>query len=388
MPMSPCAVKVFSVALLSLFMTVAASAQSIAETKQKADEDGPSEQLAIQQLRGIAESIKKCPGWRTPDGDYGSYFGSAPLNVIWDIEQRQSTRSDKLGYIEFVQHAGYDSALPLTCRKKDVDCQTHNKVLALVGPTWRDFHPFDQFRYEFDLGPDGLEFVRALMRHENADEHWVATELKRGCVEDGVRSVLNHSSAPLVDSSSVAALVSPNARPQGVPQAIWEAANKGDANAMLRLGVLYESGKNVPLNREEAVHWFLRAADKGIAEAEFFLGVVYLNGEGVQQDYPQGMFWLRKSAEQSDANAEYSLGHVYYYGEGTAKDAAEAYFWFSLAAMESLPNNPVEIVPPDKLLNRPAQQLRDEIAAKLKPAKLREAQQRISQWVESHPKAH
>ena len=205
MPVFRSAVIAFSVALLILSMTVAASAQSIAEAKEKVDKEDASVQHAIQQLRAIAELIKKCPGWRTPDADYGSFFGSAPLNVIWDVEQRQSTRSDKLGYIEFVQHAGYDSALPLTCRKKDVDCQTHNKVLAKLLPTWRDFHPFDQFRYEFDLAPDGLEFARAQMRHENADEHWAATELKHGCLEDAILSILNHPSEPLVDSSSVAA---------------------------------------------------------------------------------------------------------------------------------------------------------------------------------------
>jgi hypothetical protein len=89
------------------------------------------------------------------------------------------------------------------------------------------------------------------------------------------------------------------------------------------------------------------------------------------------LFWLRKSAEQGDAGGESRLGIAYSAGEGVTEDQAEAYFWFSLAAMAPSPGESVEL----------AQKNRDEISTKLKGAKLREVQQRVSEWLQTHPKA-
>src|SRR3974390_3814249 len=41
-----------------------------------------------------------------------------------------------------------------------------------------------------------------------------------------------------------------------------------------------------------------RAANKGDARTQTALGVMYENGRGVQRDYEQATFWYRKAADQ------------------------------------------------------------------------------------------
>ena len=50
---------------------------------------------------------------------------------------------------------------------------------------------------------------------------------------------------------------------------------------------MYEVGKDVTQDYEEAVRWFRKAADQGIAEAQYSLGVMYGEGQGVMQDYAE-----------------------------------------------------------------------------------------------------
>jgi len=51
------------------------------------------------------------------------------------------------------------------------------------------------------------------------------------------------------------------------------AAEQGDANAQLRLGVLYLDGKGVPQDDKEALWWFRQAATQDMPVAQLYLGV-------------------------------------------------------------------------------------------------------------------
>jgi len=48
------------------------------------------------------------------------------------------------------------------------------------------------------------------------------------------------------------------------------AANQDDVYALLRLGQLYEEGRYIPQNQQEAVHFYRRAAELGNDEARTF----------------------------------------------------------------------------------------------------------------------
>ena len=67
-------------------------------------------------------------------------------------------------------------------------------------------------------------------------------------------------------------------------------------------------------------------ADKGDAEAQNRLGLIYGIGEGVEQDRVEAARWFRLAAMQGEANAQYHLGLQY-----ITKNDVEAYAWFSVA---------------------------------------------------------
>ena len=76
----------------------------------------------------------------------------------------------------------------------------------------------------------------------------------------------------------------------------------------------------------EAVKWYRKAAEQGDADAQVFLGLMYRNGKGVQQDYAEAVKWVRKAAEQGNAEAQFNLGVIVMYrsGKGVQQDYAEA----------------------------------------------------------------
>ena len=111
------------------------------------------------------------------------------------------------------------------------------------------------------------------------------------------------------------------------------AAELGDAQAQFFRGIMYEEGKGVPRDREEAVKWYRQAAEQGHVQAQSHLAVSYELGEGVQKDKEEAVKWYRQVAEQGDAEAQYFLGAKYYHGAGgVQQDYAQAMKWFRQVA--------------------------------------------------------
>ncbi len=87
---------------------------------------------------------------------------------------------------------------------------------------------------------------------------------------------------------------------------------RGDVEAEVALGNLYESGQSVlPLDPAQAAEWYRRAADKGHAGAQMNLAMMYLDGQGVARNVPQAVAWYEKAADGGDAIAMFSLGSIY-----------------------------------------------------------------------------
>ena len=59
---------------------------------------------------------------------------------------------------------------------------------------------------------------------------------------------------------------------------------------------MYGKGRGVEQDHAEAVHWFRMAADQGDAQAQLNLGVKYYYGEGVPQDYLSAYVWSNLAA--------------------------------------------------------------------------------------------
>ena len=67
---------------------------------------------------------------------------------------------------------------------------------------------------------------------------------------------------------------------------------------------MYEDGKGVRQDDEEAAAWFRKAADQGYAAAQTLLGVMYEHGKGVDKDEAEALRLYRLSAAQKDAPPE------------------------------------------------------------------------------------
>ena len=90
-----------------------------------------------------------------------------------------------------------------------------------------------------------------------------------------------------------------------------------------------------PLNRmsqTEIVGSIRRDADRGDADAQLKLGGLYMDGVGVSKDKTEGVEWYRRAAENGDPVAQLLLGFMYYLGEGVPQDDATAAKWWGNAA--------------------------------------------------------
>lgn len=108
-------------------------------------------------------------------------------------------------------------------------------------------------------------------------------------------------------------------------------AEKGDAEAQVKLGLIYAKGLGVPRDAGIAVAWFRKSAAQGNAEGQYSLGVAYDLGDTGASDLGQAAIWYRKSAEQGYAEAQYNLGHLMLNG-GVAEQYQEGAAWVLKAA--------------------------------------------------------
>ena len=115
-------------------------------------------------------------------------------------------------------------------------------------------------------------------------------------------------------------------------------AEKGDAEAELKMGLRYtpnaKGGKDVKI----AVQWYEKAARHGQVEAQYRYGLALLEGRGVVQDYKTAFYWLEKAAQLGQPQAQATLGEIYNSGIAIHRDIERAYLWFNLAAAQGLEN--------------------------------------------------
>jgi TPR repeat protein len=112
------------------------------------------------------------------------------------------------------------------------------------------------------------------------------------------------------------------------------------------LGVCYEFGHGVPQDSAEAAKWYRLAAEQGCAAAQNKLVVGIQSGRIVPLDREEEWKWCvredtnisdilkstRKGAERGEASEQFLLGHCYEKGLGVPKDIIEAFKWLKLAA--------------------------------------------------------
>jgi len=116
----------------------------------------------------------------------------------------------------------------------------------------------------------------------------------------------------------------------------YQAAERGQTEAMFGVGCMYLQGHGVKTDDQEAAIWLRRAARKGHVPALYSLGYLYANGRGVPKK-PQWGFWLfSEAARAKHINAMIELSRCYRDGRGTEKNPAAAAYWSKQAALKAL----------------------------------------------------
>lgn len=112
-----------------------------------------------------------------------------------------------------------------------------------------------------------------------------------------------------------------------------KAAEQGHIDAQWRMGVCYYTGNGLSMNKIKAVEWVRKAAEQGHVLAQYSLGNFYLNGEeGLPMNKVKAAEWYQKSANQEYAEAQFELGICYSKGEGVFMNKAKTVEWWKKAA--------------------------------------------------------
>ena len=106
------------------------------------------------------------------------------------------------------------------------------------------------------------------------------------------------------------------------------------------------------------------AANKGFAIAQHKLAILYDNGRGVSQNYEEAVRLYRLTAEQGFAQSQRNLGDMYDKGQGITADVIRAYMWSSISANGG---------------NTYAAQNRDNLATRMTSEQLENAQKLVTE---------
>jgi hypothetical protein len=152
-----------------------------------------------------------------------------------------------------------------------------------------------------------------------------------------------------------------------------KAAEQGNATAQYGLGQLYDGGLGVPQDFTEAVRWYRKSAEQGNYSAQSTLAE-----RKVVQDHAEAARWYRTLAEKGLAWAQYDLAGLYLTGRGVTHDLVAAHMWANLAASR-VTGDLQQIIQPTYATRR------DEIAEKMTPVQIAEAQRRAREWRPQNP---
>jgi TPR repeat protein len=108
-------------------------------------------------------------------------------------------------------------------------------------------------------------------------------------------------------------------------------AEKGEAEAQYRLGIMYENGYGVTQDTSLALKWYRRAAAQHNRGAKRRL-VSLRKSESKTGKESVATQWYQDLAEDGDTDAQYNLGFMFETGWSVPVDDLEAANWYELAA--------------------------------------------------------
>lgn len=95
---------------------------------------------------------------------------------------------------------------------------------------------------------------------------------------------------------------------------------------------------------------------------------MYYDGTGVPQDYVEAVKWYRLAAEPGQVWAQENLGFMYDQGKGFPQDFVSAHMWWNIASFNGDEDAGIK---------------RDDVAKKMTPAEIAEAERRARVCLDS-----
>jgi TPR repeat protein len=133
------------------------------------------------------------------------------------------------------------------------------------------------------------------------------------------QGVVLHSLGPATDIGAT-----PGRKDSPIVHLYRHAAQQGDLDARMRLGLMFHEGDGVARDPAQAAHWFRLAATEKLPAGEAALGYLHEQGMGVEQNFGQALTWYREAAGKNHAWAQYRLGMMYRDGRGVPRDNEKA----------------------------------------------------------------
>ena len=113
-------------------------------------------------------------------------------------------------------------------------------------------------------------------------------------------------------------------------------AQADTAHDMFEKGVAADDGPNGRSDPSLAYRYYQEAAEQGDADAELNLGLMNDSGVGTLADAGQAALWYARAAAHGQGRASFNLGQLYEAGEGVPQDRMLAAAWFARAAQEGI----------------------------------------------------
>jgi hypothetical protein len=175
-----------------------------ASSSNQANSPNTGERRAIEQLRAIADAIKSCPPEVykvSPDIQAvmweSTIESGPPESVTWDVvPNTNSIRARFLGSVEYLFPSDTKWASDMCSRvKKKRECNDDYWHVFLPTYNREVAHP-QQYRYEFEVTPNGLELLRGLSKVKQVDnEPWAPAVGVESCTRRAIHLVLGTTGA-------------------------------------------------------------------------------------------------------------------------------------------------------------------------------------------------
>ena len=112
---------------------------------------------------------------------------------------------------------------------------------------------------------------------------------------------------------------------------ILNAARRGNINAQLAMGNIFQHGLIGVHDALKAYRWYRDAANSGSIQGKFNLGVMYFKGLGVEQNYSYAFKLFEDAGFNGHVGSQYNLGLMYEHGVGVEKNKYESEFWYNMS---------------------------------------------------------